>query len=139
MDNIRPLVVVPQNEAMAEEPARVIGGQVDQKFTGKDDIKLLIAAVLAILAAFGIHAAPDVATNIETIVTIVSPIALAIYARWQTERTKSQQAAHQAEATRDAVYAPATVATIVQNTQDRQPVPAVVIPGPGTEQHPVVQ
>jgi hypothetical protein len=131
MQEPTPLVVVPENQQLATEPARTVAVETKQAFAGKDDLKLALAAVFGLLAAAGINVAPSVPSNIETLVTVLVPFLVAGYARWQTERTKRDQAATQGEATREAVYAPASVAQIVQDVKAQEPVPAVTIPGPG--------
>lgn len=134
-----PLVVVPANEQMATEPARAIAAetapQTIQQYSTVDRVKLLATAVIGLLAVVGVRVAPDLNQSVQDVITYGTPLAMMLYAWWQTERTKRNaveaQANRQAEETRAAVYAPATVAAIVAGDAPAgEKVDAVIVPPP---------
>lgn len=98
---------------MKAEPARTVGKEIDKKYTGSDDVRLLISALFAVAVAGGIQVAPGLEQSVQNIVSILAPALLALYARYATERTKSRQAKDQAEQTREVVYSEASVEDIV--------------------------
>lgn len=98
--------VVNQNE-WETEPARQIG----EIFANKVMIQPIVAAVVALLAqAFSFTVDNTVVDNITLVVTFTAMI----YAAWSANREQSQKARAQAEETRNAVYAPATVQRIAE-------------------------
>lgn len=114
-------IPVPTDPKMANEPARTIAKETAtatvNQYSNVDRLKLLAAAVLGILAMVGVNVAPGLGDQVENAIEYGSPLAVSVYAWWQTERTKKQaireQATVQAEETREAVYAPATVDRLV--------------------------
>lgn len=100
-----PTVIVPSSPAMASEPARTIGAA----YAGRQDVRLFITTLFALAAAVGLHVASGVSDQVLILADLIIPVALMLYARWKL----AQNARQQAEATRDAVYAPTTVADLV--------------------------
>jgi hypothetical protein len=122
MDTQPPAVVVPMNDAMAEEPARTIG----QMFADKKLVSTFVSAVVGIISlTFGLVIDVQIVDYTTTVVTLAAMAATA----WTAQRAASRRAINQAETTRAAVYAPATVANIVAAQEPKQ-VDAVVIPAP---------
>jgi uncharacterized membrane protein len=124
--NPMPALVEPVNDQMAAEPARTIGKQ----FADATFVKALILAAFAIVGSIAPHLVPQLneqlATSITAVVVAVAGLLVAQQARAVPRA--------QAEVTRDAVYAPKTVADIVAN-QEPQNVDLVMIPAPaGTKQ-----
>lgn len=124
--NSTPALVEPVNDQMAAEPARTIG----QQFANATFVKAVILAVFAIAGSIAPHLVPQLneqmATSITTVVVAVAGLLVAQQARAVPRA--------QAEVTRDAVYAPKTVADIVA-TQEPQNVDLVVMQAPtGTPQ-----
>lgn len=118
----QPAVVVPMNDAMASEPARTIG----QMFADKVMVKTLVAAIIGIVAlAFKVTVDDAMVDNITTVITLGSIVLSGVFAQYDAKK----RAVAQAEQTRDAVYSPNTVATIVAAEQPKE-VDAVVIPAP---------
>jgi hypothetical protein len=106
-------VTVPENEAMALEPALTIGSI----FADKATMKTLIGAVFGVLVILGASVAPGLEDYFVTIITILVPAIGGILAR----RAMAQQARAQAEATRAAVYSPVSAAAIERG----EPVPPI--------------
>ena len=121
----QPTVIVPMNEQMAAEPARTIG----QMFADKKLVSTFVSAVIGIISlTFGLVVDVQVVDYITTVVTLVAMAATA----WTAQRANSKRATEQAEKTREAVYAPDTVARFVHADQPKE-VQAVVIPAPATD------
>jgi hypothetical protein len=115
--NPAPVVVVPANEAMAEEPAATIGGI----FADKVMMRTFISALAGVIAmTFKVAVDDTTIDNITTIVTFGSFLLAAAFAQFDARKRALAQAA----ATRESVYAPATVARIVE-ANDPNP-PAIV-------------
>lgn len=101
-----PTIPVPTNDAMALEPAKTIGNMMADKAM----IRPLIAAGVAIVAqAFRLTLDDALVDNITTIVTTLS----VLYAAWSAQHEAAARAREQAEKTRAAVWAPASVADVV--------------------------
>lgn len=103
--NTRSTIPIPATPAMANEPARTIGSQ----HTTKQSLMYVIGAIIALLAILGVNVPDGVPQQIEILVTYGSPLALMAWAQVRTMVNARQQA----EETRDAVYAPDTVADLV--------------------------
>lgn len=120
----QPTVVVPMNEQMAQEPARAIGEQ----FANSAYVKGLVLAAFAIVGAIAPHLVPQLTDSLATSISTIVVAIVTVVAAQQARATPKQQA----EKTREAVYAPATVATIVNADQPKE-VDAVVIPAPAPD------
>lgn len=119
---IRP-VVVPDDPAMALEPARTIAEktapETQAHYSNVDRLKLAVAAGINLLVLSGVRVAPGVDDQVQDIITYGAPLVTMAYAWWQTERTKraaiQSQADVQAEETREAVYSPAAAKALEQS------------------------
>lgn len=90
---------------MATEPALTIG----EEFANKTMMRPYVAAAVAIVMQITNATIDDaMVDNITLLITLLA----ALYAAWEANRKKSELAKQQAEKTRAAVYAPATVAEI---------------------------
>jgi hypothetical protein len=98
-------VVVPESRAMATEPALTIAGV----FADKAMIKTYVSAALGVLALTTGWVADD--DTIENVSQLVGLLGL-IFASIMAEVEKRSIAKQQGAATREAVYAPATVEAI---------------------------
>lgn len=100
-----PKVIVPDSPALAQEPARTIG----REFADAAYVRTLLLAVFAVTGALAPQLIPSLddglATSLSTIIVAVVGLVLAR----QAKVTPRQQG----EATREAVYSPASVAEIV--------------------------
>lgn len=122
-----PAVLVPADPKMATEPAREVGKQ----FAGLATVKMFIGALIVLLATLGVVLPEGTPQALEDVITYGSPLAVAVYGWWQLRR----QAKDQAEKTREAVFAPATVASMVAESQDgAETVEAVVVPAPAADE-----
>lgn len=119
--NATPKVLVPANDKMAQEPARTIGEQ----FANSAYVKGLVLAAFAIVGAIAPHLVPQLTDSLATSISTIVVAIVTVIAAQQARATPKAQA----EETRAAVYAPATVADIVQAEQPKE-VDAVVIDGP---------
>lgn len=107
-----PHVPVPGNTDMAEEPAMTIG----DIFANKTMIQPAIAALVAVISGLtGWIVADDVVSNLTYLVTFGAVIWTAVSA----QATARRRAFDQARVTREAVYAPQTVADIVDDAAAR--------------------
>lgn len=100
--------VAPVSEEMATEPARKIG----EYFADKMMVKTIVSAVFGIAAGLMSFTVDDnMINNVVTIVMFVALLLTPVFAKTE----QSALAKGQAEDTRNAVYAPATVQKIVEN------------------------
>lgn len=107
-----PHVPVPANTDMAEEPAMTIG----DIFANKTLIQPMIAAAVALVSGItGYVAEDDLVSNITTLIAGLAILWTAVSA----QMTAANRAREQARVTREAVYAPQTVADIVDDAAAR--------------------
>jgi hypothetical protein len=90
-----PAVIVPDDERMATEPAEVIARA--------HQIRVGLAALLSVA---GIVLAPELVEQIDELIQVAITVGFGLYAWWNNYK--------QGRETREAVYAPATVATIAE-------------------------
>jgi hypothetical protein len=118
-----PEILVPANEQMATEPAVTIGKQ----FADAAQVKALVLAAFTIIGVVAPHLVP---TLDDTLATSISTIVAAVAGLIVAQQAKAVPTA-QAAATREAVFAPATVAGMVAESQGgAETVEAVVVPAP---------
>lgn len=104
----RVLVTVPDDPALASEPAAVIARARQVK-----------VAIVAVLAIAGITLSPELSANIDTLIQTAVAVAFglySVYAAWRQGRD-----------TRNAVYSPVSASRIAQAAQ------ADVLPGSPTD------
>ena len=120
--DVRPTVLVPENSKMATEPAMTIG----KVFADKKLIQPAVAAAVALIASLtGWAADSDVVTNLTTLITFAS----VVWSITTAQLAVKSRAMAQAAETREAVYAPETVAQIVASSTP-EVVDAVIIAPP---------
>src|SRR5690606_3644478 len=103
MENRGPVVTVPESQALASEPAKTIG----DVFASRQMIRTYVAAAVGIVAAIFHWAIDDaLVDNIALLVELLALVAAGVMAQMDAAKRARQQA----EATRDVVYAPETVA-----------------------------
>jgi uncharacterized membrane protein (DUF4010 family) len=108
--NTVPDIRVPADPDMAEEPALTIG----ELFANKAMVQPVVAAALAVMASItGWVADDEVVTNVTTLVTF----AAIVWGVISAQITASRRAMQQAKQTREAVYAPETVASLVSQVE----------------------
>ena len=98
-------IPIPTNPDMAEEPALTIG----ELFRDKAQLNAAIVASVVIIAMFGINVPADLSDKLTNALNVLVPLIAVIYGGFAAKK----QAVTQAEATRKRVYAPATVADLV--------------------------
>lgn len=109
---------LPAQSALQEEPALTFG----ELFGNKVLLKGVIAAIIAALVMVGVQLPDGLDTRIADIVYTLAPIVAMLY----TAVSAKTSAKRQAEATRDVVYAPATVEAIAKQVESGASVKTVV-------------
>ncbi len=103
-------IPVPTDEDYALEPARTLG----DLFANKAQLNAAIVAIVVIIAMFGINVPADLSEKLTNSLNVLVPLVAVIYGGFAAKK----QAVTQAEATRKRVYAPATVADLVETASN---------------------
>lgn len=108
------VIQVPENPKLATEPALTYG----DLFGNKTAIQQAIAAVIAILVMAGVKIPEGIDATLANSLFVLAPIVAMIYGGIVAKLNARKQA----EATRDVVYAPESVATMAKAVKNGAPI-----------------